>query len=58
VPHVLARGFQVLIQMAAGAGLLPFLIEDPLRGFLDQSSRFLHPVSAGSTLCPALTSAR
>ena len=55
MPHMLAHGFQVVIQTAPGAGLLPFLIEDSLKGFLDQSSRFLHPVFVGDTLYPTLT---
>lgn len=55
MPHMLAHGFQVLIQTAAGAGLLPFLIEDSLKGFLEQSSRFLHPVFVGDTLYATLT---
>ena len=55
MPHMLAHGFQVLIQTAAGAGMLPFLIEDSLKGFLEQSSRFLHPVFVGDTLYAALT---
>ena len=54
MPNMLAHGYQVLIQTAAGAGLFPHLIEDSLKGFLDQSSRFLHPVFAGDTLYPAL----
>jgi len=49
-PELLAHGFQVLIQTAAGAGLFPFLIEDSLMGFIEQSSRFLKPVHAGDTL--------
>jgi acyl dehydratase len=54
MPHMLAHGFQVVIQTAAGAGLLPFLIEDSLKGFLEQSSRFLHPVFVGDTLYATL----
>lgn len=54
MPDMLAHGFQTLIQTAPGAGLLPFLIEDSLRGFLEQSSRFLHPVFVGDTLYPVL----
>ena len=53
-PDLLAHGFQVLIQTAAGAGLFPFLIEDSLVGFIAQSSRFLKPVYAGDTLYPEL----
>ncbi len=54
MPHMLAHGYQVLIQTAAGAGEFPFMVEDSLVGFLDQSSRFLHPVFSGDTLYPAL----
>lgn len=51
---LLAHGFQVLIQSAAGAGIFPHLVEDSLKAFIDQSSRFLAPVYAGDTLYPAL----
>lgn len=54
MPQMLAHGFQVVIQTAAGAGLFPHMVEESLKGFLDQSSRFLHPVVAGDTLYPAL----
>ncbi|MCK1394365.1 MaoC family dehydratase [Bradyrhizobium sp. 1] len=54
MPHMLAHGYQILIQTAAGAGDFPFMVEDSLVGFLDQSSRFLHPVYSGDTLYPAL----
>jgi len=54
MPHMLAHGYQVLIQTAAGAGEVPFMVEDSLIGFLDQSSRFLKPVYSGDTLYPAL----
>jgi acyl dehydratase len=54
MPHMLAHGYQILIQTAAGAGEFPFMVEDSLVGFLDQSSRFLHPVYSGDTLYPAL----
>jgi acyl dehydratase len=54
MPHMLAHGFQVLIQTAAGAGDFPFMVEDSLIGFLEQSSRFLHPVYVGDTLYPIL----
>jgi len=54
MPGMLAHGFQTLIQTAAGAGLFPFLTEESLLGFLDQSSRFLKPVFAGDTLYVAL----
>jgi acyl dehydratase len=52
---LLAHGFQVLIQTVAGAGQLPFLMDDSLIGFIEQSSRFLKPVYAGDTLYPRLT---
>ena len=52
--NMLAHGYQVLIQTAAGAGEFPFMVEDSLVGFLDQSSRFLRPVYVGDTLYPAL----
>jgi acyl dehydratase len=52
---LLAHGFQVLIQTAAGAGLFPYHVEESLIGFIEQSSRFLKPVYAGDTLYPKLT---
>ncbi len=51
---LLAHGYQVVIQTAAGAGVFPYLVEDSLMGFIDQSSRFLKPVYAGDTLYPLL----
>jgi len=54
MPNLLAHGFQTLIHTAPGAGLFPFLVEDSLVGFLEQSSRFLKPVYAEDTLYPAL----
>lgn len=54
LPGMLAHGFQVAIQTCAGAGLFPHLVEDSLKGFLEQSSRFLHPVILGDTLYPLL----
>jgi acyl dehydratase len=54
MPHMLAHGYQVLIQTAAGAGEFPFTVEDSLAGFLDQSSRFLRPVYSGDTVYPTL----
>lgn len=53
-PHMLAHGFQVLIQAAAGAGQFPHHIGDSLIGFIEQSSRFLKPVYVGDTLYPML----
>jgi acyl dehydratase len=49
-PQLLAHGFQVLIQTAAGAGMFPHMVEDSMKGFIEQSSRFLKPVHAGDTL--------
>jgi acyl dehydratase len=54
MPHLLAHGFQTLIHTAPGAGLFPFLVEESLVGFLEQSSRFLKAVYAGDTIYPAL----
>jgi len=54
MPDMLAHGFQVLIQTAAGAGLFPHQVEDSLMGFIEQSSRFLKGVHAGDTLYSAL----
>lgn len=53
-PGLLAHGFQVLIQTAAGAGLFPHVVGESLIAFLEQSSRFLKPVYAGDTLYPML----
>ncbi len=47
---LLAHGYQVAIQTAPGAGIFPFLVQDSLRGFLEQSTRFLAPVYSGDTL--------
>lgn len=52
---LLAHGMQVLIQSAAGAGVFPFLVQDSLRAFIEQTSRFLAPVYVGDTLYPLLT---
>ena len=54
IPGLLAHGLQTLAQTAPGAGLFPFMAEESLVGFLEQSSRFLLPVFAGDTLYPAL----
>jgi acyl dehydratase len=54
MPHMLAHGFQVLVQTCAGAGLFPHMVEDSLKGFIEQSSRFLDPVFVGDTLYAAL----
>lgn len=50
MPNMLAHGLQVLAQTCAGAGLFPHMVSDSLRGFIEQSSRFLDPVFAGDTL--------
>jgi acyl dehydratase len=54
MPNLLAHGFQTLIHTAPGAGLFPFMVEESLIGFLEQSSRFLKPVFAEDTIYPAL----
>ena len=54
MPGLLAHGLQSLIQTAPGAGLFPYMVEDSLVGFIEQSSRFLKPVFAGDTVYPAL----
>ncbi len=51
---LLAHGFQVVIQSAAGAGVLAHVMGDALLGFIEQSSRFLKPVYARDTLYPLL----
>ena len=51
---LLAHGFQVLVQTAAGASILPQLMGESLIGFLEQSSKFLKPVYAGDTVYPRL----
>ena len=55
LPDMLAHGFQVAIQTCAGAGLFPHMVEESLKAFIEQSSRFLHPVVLGDTRYPALT---
>ncbi len=54
MPDLLAHGLQTLAQTAPGAGLFPYMVEDALVGFIEQSSRFLKPVFAGDTTYPAL----
>ncbi|MGE4048819.1 MAG: MaoC family dehydratase [Acetobacteraceae bacterium] len=54
MPSLLAHGFQSLVQTAPGAGLFPYMTEDSLIGFIEQTSRFHKPVFAGDTLYPAL----
>jgi 2-methylfumaryl-CoA hydratase len=50
MPDLLAHGFQTLVHTAPGAGLFPYIVEESLIGFLEQSSKFLKPVYAGDTL--------
>src|SRR5258708_6999534 len=54
MPNLLAHGFQTLIHTAPGGGLFPFMVEESLVGFLEQSSRFIKPVFADDTIYPAL----
>ena len=53
-PELLAHGFQVAIQTAAGAGLLPHVTGEAMVAFLEQSSEFLRPVYRGDTVYPNL----
>ena len=53
-PNLLAHGFQVLIQTAAGAGNFAHIMGDALVAFVDQSSQFLVPVFSGDTVYPEL----
>ena len=53
-PGLLAHGFQIAIQTAAGAGMFPHMVEESLKGFLEQGSRFLKPVYSGDTLYSGL----
>ena len=50
----LAHGFQILAFTAAGASTFAHAIGDALIAFVEQSSKFLKPVSAGDTLYPML----
>jgi acyl dehydratase len=54
MPDLLAHGFQTRVHPAPGAGLFPYVTEESLIGFLEQSSKFLKPVHAGDTIYPAL----
>jgi acyl dehydratase len=54
MPNLGAHGFQILIQSAAGAGWFPHYVEDSMKGFIEQSSKFLKPVYVGDTLYPSL----
>lgn len=51
---MLVHGYQVAIQTCAGAGLFPHLVKESMKGFLEQSTRFLHSVILGDTLRPLL----
>ena len=53
-PDLLAHGFQVLAQTAAGAGAFAHVVSDCLVAFLEQSCRFVGPVYAGDTVYPSL----
>lgn len=53
-PALLAHGLQVLALSAAGAGDFPFVVEDSIVGFIEQSARFLRPALCGDTLTPSL----
>ena len=54
MPGLLAHGLQSLAQTAPGAGLFPYMVEESLVGFIEQSSKFLKPVFAGDTVYAAL----
>jgi acyl dehydratase len=54
MPGLLAHGLQTLAQTAPGACLFPYITEEALIGFIEQSCRFLKPVFAGDTIYPAL----
>jgi acyl dehydratase len=50
----LAHGFQVVIQTAPGAGMMPHIMGEAMVAFIEQSSKFLAPVYAGDTVYPNL----
>lgn len=54
MPNMLAHGFQVVAQTCGGAGLFAHMVEDSLKGFIEQSSRFLGRVFVGDTLYATL----
>ena len=54
MPNLLAHGFLTLIHTAPGAGMFPFMVEESLIAFLEQSCRFLKPVFADDTIYPGL----
>lgn len=51
---LLAHGYQVAVQCAPGAGLLPHYMGESMIAFIEQSSKFLGPVYCGDTLYPML----
>jgi acyl dehydratase len=51
---MVAHGFQIAMQTAPGAGMLPHVLEDSLIGLVEQSSKFLKPVYRGDTVYPSL----
>ena len=53
-PTLLAHGFQVVMQTAPGAGMLPHVLGDGLIALVEQSSKFLKPVYCGDTVYPVL----
>ena len=53
-PDMLAHGFQVLIQTAAGAGSFPSEVRDSLVGLIEVSGKMLKPVYREDTLYPEL----
>ncbi len=54
MPHLLRAWFPDPDPHRARRGLFPYLVEESLVGFLEQSSRFLKPVFADDTIYPAL----
>lgn len=53
-PDLIAHGYQVVAQTAAGAGQFPHMVSESLKGMIEQSSRFLKAVHAGDTLYAVL----
>ncbi len=51
---LLAHGFQMLVHTAPGAGDFPYVCEESLIAFIEQSSKFLKPLYRGDTLYPEL----
>ena len=51
---MLAHGFQVFIQTAAGAGTFPSEVKDSLIGLIEISGKMLKPVYREDTLYPEL----